>query len=63
MTISYKIHNILNSISNIKNDPRIEIVKRDITEKSNTRSKRVNKKLKNKENIKFGRKKMKTHLF
>ena len=57
MTISYKIHNILNSISNIKNDPRIEIVKRDITEKLNTRSKRVNKKLKNKENIKFGRKK------
>ena len=57
MTISYKIHNILNSISNIKNDPRIEIVKRDITEKLNTRSKRVNNKLKNKENIKFGRKK------
>ena len=57
MTISYKIHNILNSISNIKNDPRIEIVKRYITEKLNTRSKRVNKKLKNKENIKFGRKK------
>ena len=57
MTISYKIHNILNSISNIKNDPRIEIVKRDITEKLNTRSKRVNKKLKNKENIKIGRKK------
>ena len=57
MTISYKIYNILNSISNIKNDPRIEIVKRDITEKLNTRSKRVNKKLKNKENIKFGRKK------
>ena len=57
MTISYKIHNFLNSISNIKNDPRIEIVKRDITEKLNTRSKRVNKKLKNKENIKFGRKK------
>ena len=57
MTISYKIRNILNSISYIKNDPRIEIVKRDITEKLNTRSKRVNKKLKNKENIKFGRKK------
>ena len=57
MTISYKIHNILISISYIKNDLRIEIVKKDITEKLNTRSNRLNKKLKNKDCIKFGRKK------
>jgi hypothetical protein len=47
----------LNSISNIKDDSQIEIVKKDITEKLNTRSKRLNKKLKNKEDIKYGRKK------
>ena len=57
MNISHKIKNILNSISNIKDDSRIEIVKKDITEKLNTRSKRLNKKLKNKEDIKYGRKK------
>ena len=57
MNISYKIRNILNSISSVKNDPRIEIVKKDITEKLNTRTKRLNKKTKNREDIKFGRKK------
>ena len=57
MNISYNIQNILNSVSNIKNDSRIEIVKKDITEKLDTRSKRTNKRLKNKEDIKFGRKK------
>ena len=57
MNISYNIQNILNAVSNIKNDSRIEIVKKDITEKLDTRSKRTNKRLKNKEDIKFGRKK------
>ena len=36
MNISNKIRNILDSDSSIKNDPRIEIVKKDITEKLNT---------------------------
>ena len=57
MNISYNIQNILNAVSNIKNDSRIEKVKKDITEKLDTRSKRTNKRLKNKEDIKFGRKK------
>ena len=57
MNISYNIQNILNAVSNIKNDSRIEIVKKDITEKLDTRSKRTSKRLKNKEDIKFGRKK------
>ena len=57
MNISYNIQNILNAVSNIKNDSRIEKVKKDITEKLDTRNKRTNKRLKNKEDIKFGRKK------
>ena len=57
MNISYKIKNILDSDYIVTNDPRIEIVKRDITEKLNTRSKRLNKGCKNKKDIKFGRKK------
>ena len=57
MNISYKIQNILNSISTVKNDSQIELVKKDIIEKLNIRNKRVNKKLKNKGNIKCGRKK------
>jgi hypothetical protein len=57
MNISYKIKNILDSDYIVTNDPRIEIVKRDITEKLNTRSKRLNKVCKNKKDIKFGRKK------
>ena len=57
MNISYKIQNILNSNSTVKNDSQIELVKKDIIEKLNIRNKRVNKKLKNKGNIKCGRKK------
>ena len=63
MNISYKFENILNSVSNVQNDSRIEIVKKEITKKLNTRSKRLNKKLKNKKDIKFGRKKRKICLF
>ena len=61
MKISYKIKNILDSDYIIRNDPRIEIVKRDITEKLNTRSKRFNKGCKNKKDIKYGRKKRKIY--
>ena len=57
MNISYKIRNILNSFSSVKSEPQIEIVKKDITEKLNTRTKRLNKKAKNREDIKLGRKK------
>ena len=57
MNISNKIRNILNSDSSIKNDSRIEIVKKDITEKLNTRNKRLKKEFKNKQEIKYGRKK------
>jgi len=57
MNISNKIRNILDSDSSIKNDPRIEIVKKDITEKLNTRSKRLDKEFKDKQEIKYGRKK------
>ena len=57
MKISNKIRNILDSDSSSKNDPRIEIVKKDITEKLNTRSKRLDKEFKDKQEIKYGRKK------
>ena len=57
MNISNKIRNILDSDSSSKNDPRIEIVKKDITEKLNTRSKRLDKEFKDKQEIKYGRKK------
>ena len=57
MNISYKFENILNSVSNVQNDSRIEIVKKEITKKLNTRSKRFNKGCKNKKDIKYGRKK------
>ena len=57
MNISNKIKNILNSESIVKKDSRIEIVKKDITEKLNTRSKKLNKEFKIKDNIKYGRKK------
>ena len=57
MNISNKIRNILDSDSSTKNDPRIEIVKKDITEKLNTRSKRLDKEFKDKQEIKYGRKK------
>ena len=57
MNISNKIKNILNSESIVKKDSRIEIVKKDITEKLNTRSKKLNKEFIIKDNIKYGRKK------